>query len=512
MLSHYYWTVLTALLVLLGWLLLLTIVSCNKPPTNNNNNNNTTTTTKSTITWLSSFATNKEIQFARWGLVHGLKILDNTFSWPEPTNLGDRGIIALRDIQHGEKLIKVPFKLHLRQRNFPPEFERRANRVRKKLLQYRKNGRMDDLLTDDDDHEIPRALPLVLLMAEQRRDPEGFFKPYLDTVPEEFDTPNLWQSNELKWLQFKDLLGEIESSRNTRKAWFYLVQDALKDLDNTTATTTVTKPTVQLQDFLWAWSIIDSRAWEDTSTNEDIVVPFVDLFNHSPESRAIISLQDQSASFLCDTTKKGREIFYNYGMKSSAGLLVGYGFALPSNPADGFEIDDVLLHWYSKQTFPNSFLDAIVRDWSEVRHEFEQQYDSRPAYGKCHVMLNRILKSLSTTLQQDLQLLNDYSNNHDKKQHSSSFYHMKTALSFRISRKTLISRHAELCGKLSCLASQQFIWMNNLQSYLIRLKISRETVSILNPDSLAILASKHSEMFDDSYDDRVKGRGGRWVN
>jgi hypothetical protein len=106
------------------------------------------------------------------------------------------------------------------------------------------------------------------------------------------------------------------------------------------------------QRYLLASSYLSSRAFPSTllsptpsvnspETSYPVLLPGIDILNHRRgEKVSWIVTQDQDAhephiSLALDCARqRGEEVFNNYGLKSNAELILGYGFSLRDNPDD----------------------------------------------------------------------------------------------------------------------------------------------------------------------------------
>ncbi|ORY50059.1 SET domain-containing protein [Rhizoclosmatium globosum] len=99
-----------------------------------------------------------------------------------------------------------------------------------------------------------------------------------------------------------------------------------------------------LDEYKWALFTVWSRAMDfnvSAETSLRGVVPFLDMVNHSfdvkqchaydPTEKAVKILAGKSY-------KKGDEVFINYGPVSNTKLLRLYGFVVPGNPYNAFEL------------------------------------------------------------------------------------------------------------------------------------------------------------------------------
>ncbi|EUB60453.1 Ribosomal N-lysine methyltransferase set11 [Echinococcus granulosus] len=118
---------------------------------------------------------------------------------------------------------------------------------------------------------------------------------------------------------------------------------------------------IERMHFAWAWSVVNSRCvyvnlrlWGGNKStlphicdseprffyrsNENIaIIPFFDLFNHSPDVSVSIEVTNGVLKVKTDSSyQAGEQVFINYGKHDNLFLLCEYGFCIPGvkNPCD----------------------------------------------------------------------------------------------------------------------------------------------------------------------------------
>ena len=70
------------------------------------------------------------------------------------------------------------------------------------------------------------------------------------------------------------------------------------------------------------------------------LVPYLDLFNHSPGCRSRIEMTKNAIYLTCnEDVKEGAEIFIDYGPYSNTQLLRQYGFTIKNNAYGTMKLD-----------------------------------------------------------------------------------------------------------------------------------------------------------------------------
>ena len=217
---------------------------------------------------------------------------------------GDGAVRAARAIAVGERLLAIP----------------RALMVRDDELAATATGAIDL----GPEVAGPRDALAVWLPLEARR-PDSRWRAFLDVQPAAFA--------DLPMFRGGDELAPLAGTAARRAA-----AAAHADVVDTYARLPVAlRAQVSLADYAWGRAIVASRGFNAPDTLDDRVafIPVADLFNHHPgQTRwqydpltAVWSVEARRAF------AAGDEVHFDYGAKGNTALLVGYGFALPDNPA-----------------------------------------------------------------------------------------------------------------------------------------------------------------------------------
>lgn len=193
--------------------------------------------------------------------------------------------------------------------------------------------------------------------------PSSFYKTYIESLPTTMKSPYVWLAEDQKLLGGTNLGSSLrENLTEIIEEWwlvvsvlpeitlpelhyvamkfyyehrFYSVEQMHQYLTNVDVDAWTSFPA-----YLWAAMIIKLRSFPayllegDGAVARDaaILVPVVDLLNHSPTAK--VSWVVGNGVFRLETDAPGGEIFNNYGQKGNEELLLAYGFCLEGNPAD----------------------------------------------------------------------------------------------------------------------------------------------------------------------------------
>ncbi|KAI4284577.1 MAG: hypothetical protein L6R35_004872 [Caloplaca aegaea] len=173
---------------------------------------------------------------------------------------------------------------------------------------------------------------------------QSFWWPYIRILPDPlseypFDTPLYYNDDDLKWIQGTSL---EHSRRNMEAMWR---EEHAHGLQNLLPSDRSHYP---WKLYKWAATVLSSRSFpssallsadrardEDTNNVTPVLLPGLDLLNHSPNAK--VTWQWTSEACYISTHESlagGTEIFNNYAPKSNEELILGYGFSLFMNPSD----------------------------------------------------------------------------------------------------------------------------------------------------------------------------------
>ncbi|KAH6640073.1 hypothetical protein BKA67DRAFT_665440 [Truncatella angustata] len=197
----------------------------------------------------------------------------------------------------------------------------------------------------------PHVIGRFVLMQQYLLGTASKWWPYIRTLPQPEHIggmlPALWPEEDVNFLQGTNAYVAVQEIKSTLKKEY---KDAIKLMPDDIRTT-YTRPL-----YLWAYAIFTSRSFrpslvlpEAESMNlpcaiDDfsVLLPLYDLGNHLPTATAPWTADhaSQMVSLHCgDAYEIGQQVFNNYGMKTNAELLLGYGFML--SETDDFHNDYV---------------------------------------------------------------------------------------------------------------------------------------------------------------------------
>ncbi|KAI1324402.1 SET domain-containing protein [Xylariaceae sp. FL0255] len=175
--------------------------------------------------------------------------------------------------------------------------------------------------------------------------------PYISTLPQPEHMadmlPIMWPSDDVEFLRATNAYIAVAEIRSTLRKEY---KQAMKLLP-ANYQFEFTRPL-----YYWAYSIFTSRSFRPSLIIPDdqlqslpcqpddfsILLPLFDIGNHSPLAKT--SWVTDSSTLTCTLRSEqgysaGQQIYNNYGMKTNAELLLGYGFILPES--DEFHNDYV---------------------------------------------------------------------------------------------------------------------------------------------------------------------------
>jgi len=284
------------------------------------------------ISWLSEEGDVYLSEESTWGEApHPMAI--STETKDEITNESSgRGLLARRDINDGDNLLKVPIKLCMTKAS-----------ARKAL------GK--DALP----REINEYLAVACHLIHERHvlGEKSFWKPYIDVLPEteEVNPTFTWSDDDLAFLNGSPVIAATKSLQMKLRREYDSLLGGEDGLCNRFPDR-FPKEHYTYENWIWAFTMLFSRAIRLRSLAEGetlAMVPYADLINHSPFSQAYIDAQEggdwlfssgeEEVILYADRGyRRMEQVYISYGQKSNAELLLLYGFAVERNPYNSVDV------------------------------------------------------------------------------------------------------------------------------------------------------------------------------
>jgi hypothetical protein len=186
-----------------------------------------------------------------------------------------------------------------------------------------------DIIDQIEEHVDRETLILTLfLLHERSKGIHSHWYPYIQLLPKTFSTPLFHQENYLE---------------NT--SVFYLSQTMHQSM--TEVCDLIASKTVTLEDFLWAYTTIASRAFKINELGTTLI-PLADLANHvsfaQEANLRTVGIDKQTDRFIVKSADKkigdDEELCLKYNDElANWQLLLYYGFTIENNPFDSILIE-----------------------------------------------------------------------------------------------------------------------------------------------------------------------------
>jgi len=284
------------------------------------------------VSWLSEEGDVYLSEESTWGEApHPMAI--STETKDEITNESSgRGLLARRDINDGDNLLKIPIKLCMTKAS-----------ARKAL------GK--DVLP----REINEYLAVACQLIHERcvLGEESYWKPYIDVLPEteEVNPTFTWNDDDLSFLNGSPVIAATKSLQMKLQREYEALLGGEDGLCNKYPDR-FPKEHFTYENWIWAFTMLFSRAIRLRSLKEGetlAMVPYADLINHSPFSQAYIdareggdwlfsSGEEEVILYADRGYRRMEQIYISYGQKSNAELLLLYGFAVERNPYNSVDV------------------------------------------------------------------------------------------------------------------------------------------------------------------------------
>jgi Rubisco LSMT substrate-binding/SET domain len=243
-----------------------------------------------------------------------------------------RGLLARRDINDGDELLKIPLDLCL------------TKSAARKVL-----GK--DVITSGMNEYL--AIACLLIHEKFVRKSISEYKAYMDILPniEEVNPTFTWDDADLSFLEGSPVIAATKSLQMKLRREY----DALLAGDEGLIRRFPDRfPSEHFTYENWVWAFVNlfSRAIRLRNLRQGEIlamVPYADLINHSPFSQAYIDAresgdwlfkngEEEVVLFADRGYRRFEQVYISYGPKSNAELLLLYGFAVERNPFNSVDV------------------------------------------------------------------------------------------------------------------------------------------------------------------------------
>uniref|UniRef100_A0A8B9BBE2 protein-histidine N-methyltransferase n=2 Tax=Anser TaxID=8842 RepID=A0A8B9BBE2_9AVES len=233
------------------------------------------------------------------------------------------GLKATREIKAEELFLWVPRKLLM-------------------TVESAKNSVLGSLYSQDRILQAMGNITLAFHLLCERANPNSFWLPYIQTLPNEYDTPLYFEEDEVQYLQSTQAIHDVFSQyKNTARqyAYFYKVIQT-----HPNASKLPLKDSFTYDDYRWAVSSVMTRQnqipTEDGSRVTLALIPLWDMCNHT---NGLITTgynleDDRCECVALQDFKAGEQIYIFYGTRSNAEFVIHSGFFFDNNSHDRVKI------------------------------------------------------------------------------------------------------------------------------------------------------------------------------
>ncbi|KAM3128770.1 hypothetical protein pb186bvf_019118 [Paramecium bursaria] len=234
-----------------------------------------------------------------------------------------RGIVANKSFQPKECILYIA-----RQNLITLEMSKETT-ISKKIISSKV-----DLLS-------PKHTYLSTFLLLEKRNPESYWKPYLDILPSQYDSfPIFYKPEDLDWLQGSPFLSN--SKQNNKEQVREKVSDIHKDyqmISNIAPEFTQ----FSFEEFCWARMTVSSRIFGISikGVKTDAFVPLADMLNHRRPKQTSWMYSDEKQGFILEADEfieKGQTVYESYGRKCNSRFLLNYGFMVEDNDANEIQV------------------------------------------------------------------------------------------------------------------------------------------------------------------------------
>ncbi|OMP06217.1 hypothetical protein CCACVL1_01671 [Corchorus capsularis] len=239
----------------------------------------------------------------------------------DKVDVGERGLVALKNIRKGEKILFVPPSLFI-----TADSEWSSPEAGKVLKQY----------------SVPDwPLLATYLISEASFGNSSRWGNYISALPRQPYSLLYWtraeldrylEASQIRQRAIERVTNVIGTYNDLRLRIFSKYPDLFPE------------EVFNMETFRWSFGILFSRLVRLPSMDEKVaLVPWADMLNHSCEVETFLDYDKSSQGVVFTTDRAyqpGEQVFISYGRKSNGELLLSYGFVPKegTNPSDSAEL------------------------------------------------------------------------------------------------------------------------------------------------------------------------------
>lgn len=250
--------------------------------------------------------------FVKW-------LQDNNAIFPklELRDYGDevRGCHSVTEIEEEEVIIQIPIKCLI-----TVEMGRDTPIGRK-------------IINSNIELDAPKHLFLMLYLLIDHKNPDSFFKPYYDILPQSLSNmPIFWTNEELSYLEGSYMIQQIQERSAAIENDYFSILSVVPEM----------ALYCDLDKFKWARMCVCSRNFGliVSGLRTAALVPYADMLNHYRPRETKWQFDDSVQGFTITSLQRihtGAQVYDSYGQKCNHRFLLNYGFSIDSNTEpDGF--------------------------------------------------------------------------------------------------------------------------------------------------------------------------------
>lgn len=183
------------------------------------------------------------------------------------------------------------------------------------------------------DLDAPKHIFLMVFMLVDRQNPDSFFKPYYDILPDTLhNMPIFWKPHELQYLEGSYLLEQIDERNSAVESDYNAICSVYSPF----------RSICTLDEFKWSRMCVCSRNFGlvVNGIQTAALVPYADMLNHYRPRETKWQFDDNLQAFTVVSLQEfhsGDQVYDSYGRKCNHRFLLNYGFSVENNvEADGF--------------------------------------------------------------------------------------------------------------------------------------------------------------------------------
>jgi histone-lysine N-methyltransferase SETD3 len=162
---------------------------------------------------------------------------------------------------------------------------------------------------------------LAAFLLHEKKNPDSFWKPYIEMLPTSYDTnPLFYSPEEMYWLEGSPFQAEVYDAKDKARENYAALCNVITEFQEYT-----------FEEYQWAITSVDTRYFGVVLDGEETAafIPLADMPNHVTDFEVWWHYSPEKEGFVIYAARdyeEGEVVYFHYGSKFDWQILLNYGF------------------------------------------------------------------------------------------------------------------------------------------------------------------------------------------